>query len=153
MRTKLSSGWTIALKTIAPIAFSAVTLVVIVSVILFPRESWPDGFGFLLVNLPVTAFVIWWATRLKWVSVDDQNLYIAGWFRELLIPLTDVDNVDEFLGGYPVIVRLKSPSAFGCKILFVPPWVPFLILTLSTHPITQNLRERVKRANNAMGAI
>ena len=71
-------------KTIPPFVFGAVTFVAMVSIVIDPREALPDAAGFLLIMLPMTTFVIWWATRLKWVSVDDQNLYVAGWAKEIL---------------------------------------------------------------------
>jgi hypothetical protein len=64
-----------------------------------------------------TAFFCWWGAKLKWVSVDDQNLYVSSLTKEISIQLAEVESVDDFQSG--VCVRLKADSEFGQSICFM----------------------------------
>jgi len=66
---------------------------------------------------------MWFASRLKWVSVDERIIYVAGLRKKIQIPLSEVDRVESSTMWRPkqITLWLKSPSAFGKKIVFVPP--------------------------------
>jgi hypothetical protein len=98
------------------------------------------------------AFGTWYSSREKFVWANEQILRVAGLFRRCEIPLSNVDRVDESTFLCMVIVRLKTPSAFGRTILFTPTR-PFLHLFLfGPHPVTEELRELVRHASTA-GAV
>lgn len=152
MKTKLSSAaWTLINKTIPPLMFGLPTLAVILSIVIDPRGALSDAFAALGMFLAMTIAATWWATRLKWVSVDEVNLYAAGWIKKITVPLSQVETVYSMFAQI-IVVRLRSTSAFGRGILFLAEWDPSSMLT-SSHPVAQNLRERVKRASNLSGAI
>jgi hypothetical protein len=79
--------------------------------------------SFFIVFWPIAiAWLLWFASRLKWVSVDDSYLYVSGLRREIQIPLSEVDRVEASFMWRPkqILLRLKVPSEFGKKIVFVP---------------------------------
>lgn len=90
--------------------------------------------------LVTTGYLIWDSVRIKTVSVDDQSLYVSNYKTEIAIPLSQISNVTEsrWLQGHPVTVHLKSPSAFGDKIRFLPIKEPFLFL--ESHPVVGELK-------------
>lgn len=91
-------------------------------------------------------FFCWWGARLKRVSIDQHNLYVAGLIRERTIHFADIEAVDAFPGGWPVIVRLKETSEFGRTILFLAEWRPLLFE--SPHPILEQLRRLINEGQN-----
>jgi hypothetical protein len=113
---------------------------------LFFYHPQPPSGAFIGTSLAVvaTVFFCWWGVKLKQVSVDEGNLYIANLSREITIPLSQIDYVYDFPGGWPVIVRLKEKSEFGQSIFFLASWNPLLFD--SSHPIVQELRELVSRS-------
>ena len=135
------------MKSFPPISLTAATLLVSVAVFTQPFQLFGDGPIALVFLVAATAWAYWWASRLKWASVDNENLYVSGWRKEMAIPLEEIDRVWDMLGGYPVFVHLKSPSAFGRRILFIAPQDPLLMF--SSHPVAAELRELVKNAMNS----
>ena len=135
------------MKIVPPISFTAATVLVAVAVFTQPFQLFVDGLIALVFLVPATAWAFWWASRLKWASVDNENLYVSGWRKEMPIPLEEIDRVWDMLGGYPVFVHLRSPSAFGRRIVFIAPQNPLFMF--SSHPIAAELRELVKNAINS----
>ncbi|HKP45454.1 MAG TPA: hypothetical protein VJT50_02570 [Pyrinomonadaceae bacterium] len=151
MKTTLSSAWTTVHETIPPLMFGLPTLAIVVSIVIDPRGTLSGALAPLGMFLAMTIAAIWWATRLKWVSVDQLNLYAAGWIKKISVPLSQVDTVYS-MGAQIIVIRLRSASAFGPGILFLAEWDPSSMLT-GSHPAAQTLRERVKRASDLSGAI
>ena len=136
------------MKIVPPVPFTAATVLVAVAVFTQPFQV-VDGLIALVLLVPATAWAYWWACRLKWASVDHENLYVSGWRKEMAIPFEEIDRVWDMAGGYPVFVHLRSPSAFGRRIIFIAPQNPLLMF--SSHPIAAELRELVKNAMNSKG--
>jgi hypothetical protein len=84
------------------------------------------------------ASILWLGRRLKAVSVDEHNLYISNLSEEISVPLSDVLEVTEsfWINSHPVTIHLKSPSAFGSKIIFQPKWAFRLF---GPHPVVKEL--------------
>ena len=69
----------------------------------------------------------WNNLPLKNVSYDDQFLYVSNYLKEIRIPLSEADEI-KATGGTGwwrwlpkrVIVQLRTPSAFGRRVIFIP---------------------------------
>lgn len=112
----------------------------------FPAQLLSDALMVTLMAVGATVFFCWWGARLKRVSIDRHNLYVAGLIREISIRFADVEAVDAFQGGWPVIVRLKQKSEFGRTILFLAEWRPLLFK--SPHPILEQLKLLINEGQN-----
>jgi hypothetical protein len=128
-----------------PALFSVVALIgVVVGFFNIRGDLW-----FFLIFWPVTtAWLLWFATRLKWVSVDESFIYAAGLRKEIQIPLSEVDRVEASYMWRPkqITLWLKSPSAFGRKIVFVPQQRLFESIR-EGHPLVGELRAAIERAD------
>src|SRR5215208_5240026 len=64
---------------------------------------------------------LWYAITSRWKSVylEGDVLYVSNYLKEVRIPLTEVKGVEasSFTRPRTVIVTLKSPSAFGKRII------------------------------------
>jgi hypothetical protein len=107
-------------------------------------------FVWAVIVLALFACGSWYSFRLKFVSADTEALHVSGLFTRCEVPLSNVDRVDESMFLCLVIVRLKSPSAFGRTIWFTPtrPFPQFF----GPHPVTEQLRELVRNAST-VGAV
>ena len=99
-----------------------------------------------LIGVGATVFFCWWGARLKQVSIDQHNLYVAIVFKEISIPFSGIYSIDCLQNGWPAIVRLKEKSEFGRTILFLAEWRPLLLG--SPHPILQQLRQLINENQN-----
>jgi hypothetical protein len=96
-----------------------------------------------LVMISVTAFFCWFGTRLKYVRIDEHYLYVAGFFKEISIPITTIEAVGGFHNGSPVTLRLKEKSEFGRTIFFLAKWRP--VLPWEAHPVFGLLRQLIQK--------
>ena len=137
----ISSEYT-RLMTVLPAAVLTIHCLVVIPVVLFGRmERADERISFGLFALILTAFTILalcYAVKFKTVRLDKTHLYVAGFFKQTTIPLSQVEHVYAWPGGCPVIVRLKQPSVFGRSIWFMGKLIPFLFST--RHPIVLELR-------------
>lgn len=141
MRRQISSKWTIVMKTVPPAVFGSVTIV-LWSALLYDSSKRSIGtWMFLAVLSATTILYIWWSYALVTVQVDEGSLYVGRWRKEVRVPFSEISYVSDYVGGYPVIVHLKSPSNLGRRIVFMAPWNPFLV---SSHPIVQELNALIR---------
>lgn len=106
----------------------------------FESPEQPPKWIFLFFWLAGSAFIYWSCIRLKEVSVDDDFLYVSNYLKEIIIPLSEIYDVTEnvWINIHPVTIRLKSPSEFGDKIVFMPT-VRFFAF-FSSHPVVSELK-------------
>jgi len=92
---------------------------------------------------------IWFARRLKFVSIDDDFLYVSQLRKQIQVPLTDIQHVKENFSASPKLITLtlNHPSEFGTKIVFVPTRLAFA--ALRSHPIVQEIENAVQRRRSA----
>ncbi len=85
--------------------------------------------------------------RMKDVSVDEDFLYASDYLTEISIPLSEIDGVTQPAWGsnFQVTIHLKSPSAFGDKIIFIPANRVFSFYR--PHPVVEELRELAATKN------
>jgi hypothetical protein len=67
------------------------------------------------------AVVFWHALKLKTVILDDEVLHVAGYLKQVTIPLSDVMNIRSRLFLRPHwTIELRTPTEFGDKVMFLP---------------------------------
>ena len=142
MRRRLSSYQTILFKFVLPALW--IPLFGVAPLSMFIRSDAgplsPPPWIFLFFWIAGSAFLVWDAARLKFVSVDDDFLYVSNYLREIAIPLTDIYDVTEnvWINTHPVTIHLKSPSEFGDKIVFMP---KTRFSLFSSHPVVKELKQ------------
>jgi len=144
-KRKLSSDdSTMIYKVGFPALFSVLALIgTVVGVFNIHGDLW-----FFMIFWPIAiAWLLWFASRLKWVSVDDSYLYVSGLRREIQIPLSEVDRVEASFMWRPkqITLRLRLSSEFGKKIVFVPQQRP-LDSMRAGHPLVDELSAILKGA-------
>lgn len=127
--TTLSSAQTFIMKLVFPILwigmFGLGTLAMWANV-LHGRDNNapPEGIKwmFLLMWVVGTAFVLTLCGGLKRIRVDDRNLYISNYFREISVPLSMIERVTEnrWINIHPITIRFRSVTDFGDRVRFMP---------------------------------
>ena len=105
------------------------------------RNTWLIVLG-NIAFLFYTLLLFW---PLKKVVIDDNNLYVSDFHTEITIPFSEIERVSEFVLSEPrrVTIRLKNPTRFGRKIVFLATYRAFAFF--SSHPIVSELRELARR--------
>jgi hypothetical protein len=151
MKRTLSSLQTFIFKFIFPVVWIGLWGVGTLTMFLNPqdRPDVPPRGLFLLIWFLGVAVILWSCVRLKKVSVDENFLYVSNYLKEISIPLSDIYDVTEnvWLNIHPVTIHLKSPSAFGRKISFMP---QAKFTFFSSHPVVEELKE-MARSRQAAG--
>lgn len=142
MRRVISSGWTALFKAVVPLVFMALSIFLVLILCVYSPKLDTDWLMVVFLMVGATVFFCWWGVKLKRVSVDDRNLYVSNLVKEILIPLSEVDAVEDYQGGWPVIIRLKAESEFGRTIFFLATWNPFQFSR--HHPVVEELRQMIR---------
>ena len=102
---------------------------------------------FIFLWLAGSAFIYWSCIRLKKVSVSGDFLYISNYFKEIQIPLSNIEKITEniWINIHPVTIHLRHSSEFGKKIVFMPTLRFFAFF--SAHPIVSELENLVSSKN------
>ncbi len=81
--------------------------------------------------------------RLKFVGVDENNLYVSRLIRETIIPLSEVEDIRlTTIGAMWVGVYFKSHTAFGKKIFFMPTLIKAFRSPMQRfHPVVEELKK------------
>ncbi len=111
------------------------------------RAPPPDMKWLFLAGLVVgSVFIYWSCVRLVRVVMTDRELRISNYRREIVVPLSDVDEVTEnrWVNIHPVTIRFVRRTDFGHRIVFMPTVRPFAVF--SSHPIVAELRAAVESA-------
>jgi hypothetical protein len=104
-----------------------------------------DAWFFAIIFPLLVVWPLWFASRLKWVSIDENLLYVVGIGKEIQIPFSRVVRVkaSRFQNPKTIGLWLKSSSDFGRKIIFVPQQ-RFLESLRADHPLVDELKELVR---------
>jgi hypothetical protein len=146
MKRNISSNWTLLTK-IFNFLWAIVALVALIPVC---RGFAPDEMPLkiLLVALIVvwSLFFLFINYRLKFVSVDGNNLYVSRLMKERAILLSEIEDVSlTTIGIILVRVRFKSETEFGKQIFFMPKLVKsFLTSFQRYHPVVEELKNLAK---------
>ena len=108
----LSSTWTFWAKFLFPaiwiLAFGYVTF------------FWSGGpsqtrFVFLIVWIAGTASILWAHAGLKRVRMDERQLYMSNYFREIDVPFSAITNVKQnrWINSRPITIYFRDATQFG----------------------------------------
>jgi hypothetical protein len=159
-RERLSSAQTFFLKVVFPplwiAAFGAGTVLVFLA---SGRPGSPghppppDWLKWLFLGILVGAgsLIAWGCGRLKQVEMDDRNLYLSNFRREIAVPLREVEDVRQlrWRKGQEVRIELRSDTDFGSTLVFLPK-VRFLLFWRE-HPVVEQIRQAVRAAQRSGG--
>jgi hypothetical protein len=108
---------------------------------------------FLAGLIAGTVLIYWWGVRLMRVAMTDSELRISNYRREIVVPLSDVDEVTEnrWVNVHPVTVQFVRRTDFGHRIVFMPKRRPFPLF--ASHPIVAELRAAAAAAKRAPAAV
>jgi hypothetical protein len=126
MRRKLSSRQTAVAKFVIPAAIFAAAAALLAIFFAVPVLSdEPFTFGGALVSMVVAGFMVWWGfayVPLKTVSLDERNLLVSNYRKEIAVPLSEVEQVAEVkqFKQKLVVMSLKRSTEFGREIKFLP---------------------------------
>lgn len=128
-RVTLSSKLTVVYKVALPIVF-LLAIIWSLSVFTFGMGIWdgPVPAGFLIVVLIVTLMNLLWmgwlAIKSCYVEADGENFYVSNFGKEAVIPRADLFEATEmrWLKPYWITLKLRKPTIFGDRIIFIPPW-------------------------------
>ena len=127
---------------------------------IFPTV-WIGGFGFFALSLHaskhaywplaliawiVSSLAIYWGfIRLKWVAIDEENIYISNFIKMISVPLADIEEIEEhfLLGEHPVSITFSRKTEFRRKIIFMPKFYLGCAFFMS-HPPVEDLRVLVE---------
>lgn len=114
------------------------------------RPPPPDVKWVFLAGLTVGSICLYmWGVRLVRVVMTDRELRISNYRREIVVPLSDVEQVREnrWINVHPVTVQFVRRTDLGYRIVFMPKARPFALF--SSHPIVAELRAAIERAKRA----
>ncbi len=104
-----------------------------------------SGLFFLCFFLIITAFIYWSCCRLKRVERVGDILRISNYFREIEVPLTEVESVSGNIFMRPELIWLtfRRPTIFGSKIVFMPKWR--VLSGWTRNPLVAQLQAEIDR--------
>gem|GEM_PF-6388798 len=143
---------------ILPLLITGVVLVLTaVWAVIDPTRLAPGLVIPLAIDTAAFVWFLWLSYQLKFVEVDNDHLYVTGWSNHVAIPLSNVATVDYHLGikfmPRLVVVRLKSPSALGSTIYFMPTVGAAIRATLDSPSVVEDLRRLSQQTSKPTGAI
>ncbi len=143
---RLSSALTLPLAIAVTASFALGAVVVARSAM----ATEPAGLAATAGCLLVAAVFAVTGLRFKKVTATARGLVVSGLRREILVPYDQIASVRESAsrGSRPITVELRSPTAFGTRIVFVP-YVSLAVV--GDHPAAVRIRERVEAARSEPG--
>jgi hypothetical protein len=113
----LSSAWTFWMKYVLPVL-------------------WISGFGMATILAPApqnkivflvawsvgTALLLWVNTGLKRVRIDERQLYVSNYLREIDVPFSAITDVKQnrWINSRPITIYFRDATQFGDKVTFMP---------------------------------
>ena len=85
-------------------------------------------------------FIYWGCIRLKNVDIDNENVYISNFYKEIIVPFKRINKIYEnkWVSTQPVWIYFKESTEFGAAIMFMPK--VFVAIPFCSHPIVKELR-------------
>ena len=107
---------------------------------------------FVLGWIIASGYLVWFARRLKFVSIDENFVYVSDFRKEIQVPLTQIERVKESFLARPrlITLTLDRPTEFGREIVFVPPSLDFAIFR--SHPLVEEIEGAVQRSRSAISS-
>jgi len=127
----LSSAWTFLMKFIIPpvwmVGFG-------IGAIVFWLGNPVDGnhpppppqmkFVFLGIWILGTTSILWASAGLKRVRMDDRQLYVSNYLKEISVPFGEFTDIrqNRWLNSRPITTYFRDVTEFGGKATFMPKW-------------------------------
>jgi hypothetical protein len=146
MRRRISSSWTPLMKLLTVPVIAVVVVLILTSMLRHSLTLFPDGVTGLAFTLAALGFFLWYSSRLKFVSLDHDHLYVSGLLKRCAIPISDMDGVHYSGSVGLVFIRLKSPSEFGYTIAFMPTLGAGILAKLGSRSVVEELRDLATKA-------
>ena len=151
MRRELSSSATKLWKFYFPVAWiSFMGFGVLLNLTKLTAE--PIVGFYVLAWVAASCWLFRFAQRLKRVALEDGYLYVSDYKKEIRLPLSSIEAVTEnnpLEGPKQVTIRLRSPSEFGMKIVFIAKSGWF---HTRFHPVVAELREIIREHSATFSA-
>ena len=105
----------------------------------------PGWILFVIGWIIASGYVIWFARRLKFVSIDEDFVYVSQFRKQVQIPLAHIEGVKELFSSRPKLIALtlKQPSDFGEQIVFLPRTLRGA--AVRSHPMVEEIERAVTR--------
>ena len=152
----LSSAWTFWTKFIFPAVW--ISAVGIGTVLL-----WSDGFvggdnasppsqtKFVVLGVWIlgTTFILWISAGLKRVRMDERQLHVSNYLREISVPFSEIIDVrqNRWINSRPITIYFRDATEFGGKATFIPKWR--IQLFWRTDPVVSELKQLAGLAGSA----
>lgn len=143
-KIRLYSRTTFVWKYILPLALPiGVSFELVENYINYGTIDLESAFIFTVISI----ILIFLYSKTQRVFLDDEFMYIDNYRKSVQIPITEVDEVTDYI--FPVrfiVIKFKGQTKLGKHVIFIP---YFLFLQLQmTHPVTIKLRNRIKSLTN-----
>ena len=97
---------------------------------------WIFGFGSATILTPVpqdkivfliawslgTTFILWANAGLKRVRIDERQLHISNYSREIFVPFNAITDVrqNRWINSRPITIYFRDATPFGDQVTFMP---------------------------------
>lgn len=125
----LSSAWTFWTKFILPVVwisgFGTGTILLWLGRFHDRNNAMPppqEKFVFLAVWILGSTFILWASAGLKRVRMDERQLYVSNYVKEIHIPFSAITDVKQnrWLNSRPITIYFRDATEFGDKARFMP---------------------------------
>jgi hypothetical protein len=122
----LSSAWTFWTKFVLPVGFGLGAITFLWSNGLVDRNGATPPlqvkFVLLSVWIPAMALILWISAGLKRVRMDERQLYLSNYVREIAVPFSAITDVRQnlWLNSRPVTIYFRDVTEFGDRATFMP---------------------------------
>jgi hypothetical protein len=125
----LSSAWTLWAKFVFPVlvlGFGLGTTILLWSDGLVDRNGAipPPQVKFVFLSVWVLGmtFILWTSAGLKRVRMDERQLHVSNYVREIDVPFSAIIDVrqNRWLNSRPITIYFREPTEFGDKATFMP---------------------------------
>jgi hypothetical protein len=115
----LSSTWTFWAKFLFPAIW--------ISAFGYVTFFWSGGppqtkLVFLIVWIAGTTSILWAYAGLKRVRMDERELYVSNYFREIDVPFSAITNVKQnrWINSRPITIYFRDATQLGDRVTFMP---------------------------------
>lgn len=131
------------------------TLVLLTGALSDPPEGYvPPPTGVVLLGLitmtALTVFAWWGLGPLKEVKMDERELRVSNFWRQITVPLADVAEVTQDSWNDLVTVTLHRQTPFGRSVRFMP--CKRFVTIFEAHPVVEEILAAARTAQ-VRGAV
>src|SRR5690349_15578996 len=147
-KSNLSSAWTFSAKFVFPVlwisGFGLGTVSLWLDAFHGRNNELPPSvmkFVFLGMWIVGSAFILWACAGLKRVRVDERQLFVSNYLREICIPFSAVREVSQnrWLNIRPITIYFRDVTEFGDRATFMPK-MRFAIRFWHVDPVVDELK-------------